>query len=572
MENGLKNIVNHGIYGKEPLHKVRDISTLKEMFETSTKMYAERTAFLQKRNNNEPYIKITYEQFRKDVYAFATGLIEMGIQDAKIAVMGENRYEWSVAYMSVVTGVGTIVPIDKELPTDEVKYLLEFSDSKAIICSESMLKKRPELLDAGILCITMDDDDGVLKMSEIIKKGQKLLDSGDTRYQDSVVLPDDNDILLFTSGTTGIAKGVMLTHRNICSNIRNTCSVFKIDQYDRVFSLLPLHHTYECTCGFLCEVYVGASIAYCTGLKYIVKNMQESKPTLFFMVPMVLESIYRLLNKNLEKKGKAETVKRGIMLTKGLLKIGIDIRRKVFREIIENFGGKLKMFLVGAAPVEPEILQFFTDIGITSIQGYGMTECSPLITANRPSYYRNESAGIPLPELRLEVSNPNSDGIGEIIVKGENVMIGYYKNPEETEKVLKDGWLYTGDMGYIKDGFVYLTGRAKNIIITSNGKNVYPEEIENYLAKSELIKESLVYESETDGKKLITAQIYPDYDVVCEKLGADYDEEVLKTLLSDEVKKINKDIPSYKAIAKFIIRKDDFIKTTTKKIKRNANI
>ncbi len=572
MKKVFKNIVNEGIYGKEPLFEVREISTIRDMFESSTKMFASRTAFMQKPDKNSPYKKITYNKFRDDVYGFATGLINIGLKGKKIAVIGENRYEWALSYMSVVSGVGTVVPIDKELPYEEVKYLLDFAECDAIICTNNILRTKPELATCGILCICMDDNENCTSMKDIIDKGNKLLEGGNTDFADSVVYPDDVNVLLFTSGTTGVSKGVMLSHRNLCSNMMNTCAVFKINQYDRVFSLLPLHHTYECTCGFLCEIYVGASIAYCQGLKYIVKNMQESKPTMFFAVPLVLESIYKMLNKTLDKKGKTKTVKKGIRISKALLKVGIDIRRKLFKEIIDQFGGRLKMFLVGAAHIDAEILQFFTDLGITSIQGYGMTECSPLIAANRGSYHRNEAVGLPLPEVAVKISNPDADGVGEVVVKGENVMVGYYKNQEETDNVLKDGWLYTGDMGYLEDGFLYLTGRVKNVIITANGKNVFPEEIEGYLSQSKYIDESLVYESEHDGKKIITAQIYPDFAEVELTLGKEYSDDDLKNLLSEEIKAINKTIPTYKAVGKFLVRKDQFVKTTTQKIKREANI
>lgn len=561
---------NPGIYGKEPLFDVRDIKTLKEMFETSTELYADRTGFLVKDDPKAPYSEIKYKKFREDVYAMATGLIDMGLQGKKIAVIGENSYRWIVTYMSVVTGVGTIVPIDKELPYDEIKYLLDFSECSAIVSSKKILKNKPELADCGIPCISMGD--GELTMDSVIEKGQSLLDNGDTRYKDAVVNPEDVNVILFTSGTTGVSKGVMLSHKNLCSNLMNICAVFKITHEDRVFSFLPLHHTYECTCGHLAEIYVGASIAYCQGPKYIVKNMQEAQPTMFFAVPLVLQSIYRMLNKTLEKKGKTKTVKTGITISKFLLKFGIDIRRKLFSEIIENFGGKLKMFLVGAAHIEPEILQFFTDIGITSIQGYGMTECSPLIAANRVCRHRNESAGLPIPELYLKIDNPDENGVGEIIAKSDSVMVGYYNNPEETAKTLRDGWLYTGDIGYLKDGFIYITGRSKNVIITSNGKNVFPEEIEGYLCRSKYISESMVYEAEVDGKKVISAQVYPDFEEVELKLGVGYSDEALNSLIEDEVKEINKDIPQWKSVANLIIRKEPFIKTTTQKIKRSANI
>lgn len=564
---------NGDIYGKEALFDVEEIHTLREMFEKSTKKYSDRVAFLQKYDSNAPFTEITYKKYREDVYALATGLMDMGLAGKKIAVVGENRYEWAISYMAVVAGVGTVVPIDKELPFNEIKYLLDFAEVEAIIASGKIIKNKPELASCGVMCITMDDDADLIKLSDIIDKGNELLANGNTDFADARVNEDDVNIILFTSGTTGVAKGVMLSHRNLCNNIMNICTVFKIDHNDRVFSVLPIHHTYECTCGYLAEIYVGASIAYCQGLKYIVKNMQETHPTMFFAVPLILESIHKMLHKTLEKKGKLKTVKKGIAISKALLKVGIDIRRKIFAEIIENFGGELKMFLVGAAKVEPSVLQFFTDIGITSIQGYGMTECSPLIAANRVCRYRNESAGIPIPEIYAKVNNPDENGIGEIIVKGDSVMVGYYKNPEETEKVLRDGWLYTGDMGYIEDGFIYLTGRAKNVIITANGKNVFPEEIEEYLCRSTYIAEAMVYETKNkDDKPVITAQVYPDFAEIEELLGKDASEDAIKELILDEVKKINKDIPQWKAVGKIIVRKEEFIKTTTKKIKRTANV
>jgi len=561
---------NGDIYGKEPLFDVREISTLKEMFESSTEIYAEKVGFLEKVDSKAPYKEITYKEFREDVYALATGLIDMGLSGKKIAVIGENSYRWIVTYMSVVTGVGTIVPIDKELPYDEIKYLLDFSECSAIISSNKILKNKPELMNCGIPCIPMGVGDN--NMDSIMKKGRTLLDEGDSRYKAAEVKPEDVNIILFTSGTTGVSKGVMLSHKNLCNNIMNTCAVFKITHEDRVFSFLPLHHTYECTCGHLCEIYVGASIAYCQGPKYIVKNMQEAQPTMFFAVPLVLQSVYRMLNKALEKKGKTKTVKMGIKISKFLLKFGIDIRRKLFSEIIENFGGKLKMFLVGAAHIEPEILQFFTDVGITSIQGYGMTECSPLIAANRVCRYRNESAGLPIPELYAKIDNPDENGVGEIIVKSESVMVGYYKNPEETAKTLKDGWLRTGDLGYIDDGFIYITGRSKNVIITANGKNVFPEEIEGYLCRSKYISEAMVYEAEIDGRKVLSAQVYPDFEEVEARLGEGYSDDSLNSLIDEEVKLVNKDIPVWKSASNLIVRKEPFVKTTTQKIKRSANI
>lgn len=559
----LKNIVNTGIYGKEPLNEVRDISTLREMLESSVSMFSERVAFMQKYGNNEPYRNITYREFYDSVTAMGEYLADMGLCGKKIALIGENCYEWSVSYMAVVCGIGTIVPLDKELTFKETETLVKFSECDAIMCTSAVLKKNPNISDMDVICICIDGN-----FNEIMSRGRALIDAGSAVFKNAVVKPEDVNIILFTSGTSGTPKGVMLSQRNICTDIMNCCAIFKITKYDRVFSLLPLHHTYECTCGYLCEIYVGASIAYCRGLRYIIKDMQESSPTMFFCVPMILEGISKTLKRTIAKSGKEKKVKKAIALSRVMLKAGIDVRRTLFKEIIGNFGGKLKLLLVGAAPVKAETLQFFTDIGITAIQGYGMTECAPIIAANRPSIYRNDSVGLPLPEMEVKIDNPDKNGIGEIVVRGNNVMCGYYKNPEETEKVLKNGWLHTGDMGYIKDNFIYLTGRLKNLIITSNGENIFPEEIENLLLDSPYIAECMVYQEDN----MITAQIYPNYEILTEVLGEGYGSADAEKLISDEIKQINSANPPYKAVKKFIIRKEEFLKTTTKKIKRYANM
>lgn len=549
---------NGDIYGKQPFNDVRKIDTLRNMFDGSIKMYAERTAFLQKYDTAEPYKEISYRQFGEDVYNFAEGLIKLGLKDKKTAIIGENRYEWAVSYMALTCGVGTAVPIDKELTENEIKKLLEFAECSAVIISSAILKKNPNLKDFDIEIICMDGD-----FSKITSIGKDEAEKGSMVFKNALVKPEDVNVILFTSGTSSAAKGVMLSHKNICSCIMNICSLFDIDVHDRLFSLLPLHHTYECTCGFLAEIYVGASIAYCQGLRYMLKNMKESKPTIFFCVPMVLESIYKVLNKTIDKTGQRRKIELGIKITKFLRKFGIDMRRKMFSEIIDRFGGKLKMILVGAAPVKPETMQFFEDIGIISFQGYGMTECAPMITQNRLSRRRNDSVGLPLPELQIKISNPDEKGIGEITVKGDNVMVGYYKNPEETAKVLKDGWLYTGDMGRFEDGFLYITGRKKNLIITSNGENVFPEEMENEICKSDYISECMVYEQ----NNAIYIQAYPD-DAAFEGM----DEAEIEKKVIYEVKKINAAMPPYKKFSKIIVRKTPFVKTTTQKIKRDANI
>jgi len=565
----LKNIVNKGIYGKDPLYQVRDVSTIRDIMESSTTLFKDNIAFMQKYSLNSPYKEITYQEFRDDVFSFGTGLISMGFKDKRIAVIGESRYEWACTYMSVVCGVGTIIPIDKELPYEEVKFLIEFSEASCVVCSKAILNKMPELINVTEKCICMENIGECESFDEVCIRGKREIMAGNNVYEKLTVQPDDVNIILFTSGTTGTAKGVMLTHKNICSTIMNTLSLFQIKPTDRSFSVLPIHHTYECTGTFLCFFYSGASIAFCQGLKYLVKNMQEAKPTMVCVVPMILEAIRKNIEKTLEKKGKTETVKNGIKISKAMLKLGIDIRRKLFKEIIATFGGNLNSFLVGAAKVNPETLAFYRDIGIDSLQGYGMTECAPFIAINRFCRGRDDSVGLPLPEVEVKIVNSDKYGIGEIAVKGDNVMKGYYKNQEETDKVLIDGWMMTGDLGYIKDGFIFLTGRVKNLIITDNGKNVYPEEIEEYLLKSKYIEECMVYAGE-DNK--IAAKIFPCFEEVERTLGSQYSDENLQELISDEIKAINKEIPLYKSIAQFTIRKEEFVKTTTKKIKRTANM
>lgn len=565
----LKNIVNHGIYGKEPLYEVREITTLRDLFESSTTLYENNVAFLQKYGLNASYKEITYKEYKDDVYSFATGLLKLGLKDKRIAVIGESRYEWVCTYTAVVCGVGTIIPIDKELPYDEVKFLLDFSEASCVVCSKSMLNKMPELLNATPMCICMDTHEDCKSFDEICIMGKREILSGDNTYKNITVQPEDINVILFTSGTTGTAKGVMLTHKNICTTLMNALSLFHIEPNDRSFSVLPIHHTFECMGTFLCFIYSGASVAFCQGLKYLVKNMQEAKPTMVCVVPMILEAIRKNIEKGIEKKGKTETVKKGVKISRALLKIGIDVRRKLFKDIIDNFGGDLRSFLVGAAMVNPETLAFYRDLGIDCLEGYGMTECAPFVAVNRFSHYRDDSVGLILPEMEIKVVNPDSNGVGELAVKGENVMAGYYKNQEETDKVLVDGWMMTGDLGYVDKGFIYLTGRAKNLIITDNGKNVYPEEIEEYLLRSSYIAECMVYAGD-DNK--IAAKIYPNFEEVENKFGKEYTDEALENLIGEEIKAINKNIPSYKAIAKFSIRKEEFIKTTTKKIKRTANM
>ncbi len=562
------NVKRKGIYGKAPFTPVDDISSIRDMIDNSFKKFADRVAYLVKDDMKSPYREIKYKELEEDVHALGTYFIKKGLENKKIAVIGENRYEWAITYLATVCGVGTIVPMDKEIPENEIQYIIDFAEVDAIVFSEKVRKKNESVFEnfPGFK-INMD-----LDMKNIIAEGKEFLKEKDL-FAETTVDTNDVDIILFTSGTTGKAKGVMLSHKNIANNMMNMCSMVNIKKSDRFFSLLPIHHTYECTCGFLVPLYRGASIAFCQGLKYIVKNMQECHPTVILAVPLVGESMYRQIMRAIKKQGKEKLIKVMSKLCNVLLKIGIDVRRKVFKQVLDNLGGELRLFVMGAAAVDPEVSQGFRNFGIVSIQGYGLTECAPIGALNRDMYYRDDSIGMPLPESEMKIDNPDEDGIGEILIKGDNVMQGYYKNEEATEEVMKDGWFCSGDLGYEKDGFFYITGRKKYVIITANGKNVFPEEVELYLSKEDIVAECMVY-GKKDNKgndSIVAAHIFPDYAYAEEVLGKDFTEEALTKYIGDRIKEVNTKMPSYKAITDFDVREEEFVKTTTKKIKRFAN-
>ncbi len=566
--NKVLDVKRKGIYGKAPFTPVEEISSIRDMIDKSFKKYAEKTVYLVKDNLKSPYREIKYKELEEDVHALGTYFIKKGYRNKKIAVIGENRYEWAVTYLATVCGVGTIVPMDKELPSNEIQYIIDFAEVDGIVFSEKVRKNNEELFEKFTgLKINMDSD-----LKDVLLEGKEYLKEKDL-FAETTVDPDDVDIILFTSGTTGQAKGVMLSHKNITNNLMNMCSMVDIKETDTFFSLLPIHHTYECTCGFLVPIYRGCSIAFCQGLKYIVKNMQECHPTVILAVPLIGESMYRQIMRAIKKQGKEGLIKTMSAICNALLKVGIDIRRKVFKQVLDNLGGDLRLFVLGAAAVDPDVAVGFRNFGITTIQGYGLTECAPIAALNRDMYYRDDSIGMPLPESEMKIDNPDSDGIGEILIKGENVMQGYYKNEAATNEVMKDGWFYSGDIGYEKDGFFYITGRKKYVIITSNGKNVFPEGVESYLSKLDIVCECMVYGKKDDkgNDSIVAAHIFPDFTFAEETLGKGYSEEDLVKYIGEKIKEVNAKMPSYMAITDFDIRKEEFVKTTTKKIKRFAN-
>ncbi|HHW47843.1 MAG TPA: AMP-binding protein [Clostridiaceae bacterium] len=562
-----------------PLYEVRPIENLKDMLNSSVELFGNRPAFLVKRHGSQTYEPVLFKEFYNDVYAFGTALMNLGLKGKKIALIGENRYEWAVSYLAVINGTGVIVPLDKELPENEIESLLKRSRASAIIFSGNKaqsienITKKIDFIDYYINMDADEDNNNVLSFSKLLKTGAKRVEEGDRSFIDAEIDNTALASLLFTSGTTDKAKAVMLSHKNICANIMAMCSMVYIDEKDTFLSVLPIHHTYECTCGFLCQIYRGSTIAYCEGLRHIVKNLQESKATVMLGVPLIYETMYKKIWEQAGKNPKMlKKLKLGIKISNLLKKVNIDITKKLFAPIHQNFGGHIRLFISGAAGIDPVVAKGFRDFGIHLIQGYGLTECAPIVALNRDVYFKDDAAGLPLPGLEVRIQNPNDEGVGEITVKGPNVMMGYYEDPEMTAEVMHDGWFSTGDLGYIdEDGFVHITGRKKHVIVTKNGKNIYPEEIETLLNRSPYIKESLVHGKEDSvyGDVVVSAIIVPDMEVINEKFKDNpLSQDEIRELIHKEVKAVNKSLVTYKYIRDFQLREKEFEKTTTRKIKR----
>lgn len=559
---------------KEKYHKCEEVTNFKEMLYRSSEIFKTRTAFKLKDEEGNIYNK-TYEELKNDVLALGTSLIEKGFLNKRIAVIGKNSYKWAISYLAASI-VGVVVPIDKELHSDDVINFMNVSNSECILGDNKNLKQILEKIDKlenkKTIFVSFDSnkkENGFLPIEEEIENGKKLIEDGNTKFDEITVNPDEMRILLFTSGTTGNAKGVCLSQRNVCSNILSTYGIVKVKRSDLFFSVLPLHHTYECTLGFLLPLYSGASICYCDGLRYISKNMLEYHPSVILCVPLLLENMYKKIIKSMKDSLPEKYTKD---TDNPIDKLPFFIKKIVKNKVKNTLGGRLRVFIVGAAAVNPEIADTFDKLGLNSLQGYGLTECAPLVAGNTDFFKRNDSAGLPIPNVEYKIDNPNDEGVGEIIVKGPNVMLGYYNMPEETEKVLKDGWFHTGDLGKIdENGFLYITGRCKSVIVTKNGKNIYPEELESYLNDNPLISESLVLgvQKENDDETYVNAQIFPNIEAITEYLkGTVPTKEEIKKIMNDVVASVNSKIPNYKHIKNIVIRDKEFEKTTTQKIKR----
>ena len=566
---------------RKPVHKMPKYENLKEMLEKSGEIYGDRPAYLFKTEEPEKFKEITHREVREDINHLGTALIDMGLKDKRIAVISENRYEWGVAYLATVTGTGVVVPLDKALPDNEIESLILRSEVEAIFYSnkyDNIMNEIREKKNSKVkYFISMDlekETDGIYSQSELVSKGKQLIENGNKEFLEAKIDNEKMGIMLFTSGTTAMAKAVMLSNKNLCANLFDIASTIKVDENDVFLSFLPLHHTFECTTGFIYPLSKGSAIAFCEGIRHIADNIKEYHISVMVSVPILFESMYKKVMKNIEKKGKLETVKKGIKISQFLLKLGIDIRRKLFKEIHDNLGGRLRLFVAGGAALDPEAEKGFNELGVVMYQGYGLTESSPVIAAEDDKYRRLGSIGKAFPSLEVKIINPNEEGVGELVAKGPSIMLGYYNNEEATKETLdEEGWLHTGDLAKIdKDGYIFISGRKKFVIVLKNGKNIYPEELETLINKIEGIKESFVYgKPEEDGDYKICAKVVYDKELVEEVFGTT-EEEKIKECIWQEIKKVNKTMPAYKYIREVSITEEDLIKTTTQKIKRFEEI
>ena len=563
--------------------------TVKEFFYRSCELYSDNPCILEKLDHKIPYKIKTYKEFKEDVDALGTAITKLlNLKDKRIIIIGENQYGWYLSYMTLLCGAGMAVPVDKELPQNEIENLIKRSEAEAIIYSsklEEVIKKVKKENQKVKYYIEMKSDKPLqgkdVGIDFLVETGKNIIKSGDDEFSKIEIDPEEFKILIFTSGTTSNSKGVMICNRNLAANINCIPAYITLYPTDRLFSVLPLHHTYESTIGFLYPISQGASIAVCEGLKYIVPNLKEYEPTAILTVPLLVENFYKKIMDSIRKSHKEKIVKSMMSITNGLKAIGINCKRNVFKEIYENFGGKLRIIVSAAAPMDKNIAQWFTDLGIIFLQGYGLTETAP-ISALTPEYKTTPgSVGKAVVGADIIIDNPNENGEGEILIKSPTLMLGYYQDEEETKKTIReDGYFHSGDVGYMdKDGFIYITGRSKNVIVTQNGKNIYPEEIEGLLQKIPEIKEVMVYgkspekdENKKNDKELIlTARIIPEIDYIKETYGEKTEEEI-QDIIWGKVKEVNKKLTSYKYIKNLEMKYDEFEKTSTMKIKRYKEI
>lgn len=565
----------------DPIPPAIRYNDFQEVFKDVTEKFKDNVLISQKFDHKGEYKDITYGEFREDVIGLGTGLIEyLGLRDKRVVIISETTYDWYVSYMAMLCGVGIAVPMDKELPENEFINLVTRSKASAVIYSakkKELIEKTREKLDNVEYFIEMYSDADLngrdVGFENVKNIGHKLFENGNNALLDTKIDREAFKLLIFTSGTSAASKGVMVCHRNLTENVYACQSYVYLKPTDKLFSVLPLHHTYESTIGFLYPFSQGASVAVCEGLKYIVQNLKETKPTALLAVPVLVENLYKKINQTIKKSGKEAIVTSMIHVTNALKAVGIDIKRKIFSEILENLGGNLRIIVSAAAPIDKKVGKWVEDIGIEFLQGYGLTETAPIAALTPEADPRVGSVGKAVVCSELKIKNPDEYGQGEVLIKSSTLMLGYYEMEEETKKVMEDGWFNSGDIGYLdKDGFLYITGRSKNVIVTSNGKNIYPEEMELELAKIPYIKECMVYGKGEKDNLEVSIKVIPNIDYIKENVNSNPTDEDIYNLVWEKIKEFNRTQVSYKVIKNLEIKKDEFEKTTTLKIKRYAEL
>ena len=567
---------------KRKLYNADEIYNFRELVDRYESLYSNKLAFTYKLEpKSKEYIKKTYSDFVLDIKNLGASLISLGLSKKRVAIIAPNRYEWCVSYLAITTSDMVVIPLDKSLPSNEIESLIIRSEAEAVIFdkeySETFIRLRKEGKSNlnYYICMDYTPNSAFLRYLELLKDGKNRLENGDNRYNEIELDNTKMSIMLFTSGTTAISKAVSLSQANICADIYALAQMTDIKKEDIFLSFLPLHHTFESTCTFLYGTFCGITVAFSDGLKHVANNLKEYNVTGFVCVPLMLEIMYKKIEKALKDKKKYTLIKIMSMISNLLLKFGIDVRRKMMKPVLDSFAPNLRILIAGGAPMDKHAIKGFLDLGINLLQGYGLTETSPVLAGENDKYKKLGSVGFPLPGIDIEIDNPNKDGIGEIKAKAPTVMLGYYENEKATTEVIKDGWFYTGDLGYIdKDGFLFITGRKKDVIVLKNGKNIYPEELEILINKLPYVAESIVIGKPDlkDNDLTLLAKIVYNKDIMKEKYPAKKKEQYHDIIWQDIRNNINKSMPAYKYIREIIVTDEPLIKTTTQKIKRHEEI
>lgn len=558
---------------KNKIYEEITCRNFRELVSSCTTRFGNRPAFSVK-DKNKVIHDISFVEFENNIKELGSSLLNLGLENKKIAIISPDRYEWCCSYFAVTTSNCIAVPLDFMLPEVEQLRLIIESQVDAIIFAKKHLNLIKSVMankESNVkyfICMDYEEnDEGILSFSKLLEDGKKLILENDSRYDNIVIDKDKLSVLIYTSGTTSNPKAVMLSQYNICSNVSAMTTLINYKKDDSILVFLPLHHTLACTASFLFCYYIGFRLCFADSIKDIGKNMVEYKISGLVCVPAVLDIMYRQIIRGVKKSGKYAAFKFLCALSNFLMFFHIDLRRKLFKQVLDNFGGKMRTIIYGSASSDKKVIHLFNTIGIDMLQGYGLTETAPVISCESDKYhFETGSSGYPLYNEEVIIDNPDETGTGEILVKGPNIMLGYYNNEEATKAAFKDGWFCTGDLGkFGKDGSLFVTGRKKDLIVLSNGKKVFPEEIEALINKIDVVSESMVYECNDK----ICAKIVYSKEIMENK---NLTETQLKDFINEELKNINKTLPIYKYIREFTLTLEPLIKTTTQKIKRHEEM